>query len=148
MIGKISLINSLLCFLDDFYMPSRLDCETWEMINHEIYYCFWVRFESLATLPFFKDITKGMLINKKGETKQLIRRNKWVVQYSGVELQPYTRIYVQFSMFITRWGSLIYIILLYSYFFMGYHRKYQMLDMLWCKFAMHKGSWIMHKRRS
>ena len=64
------------------------------MNNYEIYYYFWIIFEGLTTLAFFVNITKGMLINKKGEAKQLIRRNKWVVQCSKVELQPYTRIYV------------------------------------------------------
>jgi len=37
-----------------------------------------MRFEGLATLPFFENITKGkgMLINKKGKVEQLIKRNK------------------------------------------------------------------------
>ena len=47
-----------------------------------------------AILLFFEDIAKRMLINNNEEVKQLIRRNKWVVQYSGIELQLYTRIYV------------------------------------------------------
>ena len=64
------------------------------MNNHAIYCYFWVRFEGLAALQFFEDITKGIPINKKGGAKQLIRKNKWIVQFSGVELKLYTRIYV------------------------------------------------------
>jgi len=48
------------------------------MNNHEIYCYFWIRFKGLATLPFFEDITKWILINKKGDAKQFIRRNKWI----------------------------------------------------------------------
>ena len=65
------------------------------MNNHEIYCYFWVRFEALATLSFFEDITKGdTKIDKKGKANQLIRRNRCVVQYSEAEFEPYIRIYV------------------------------------------------------
>jgi len=39
-----------------------------------------------------KILQKGMLIDKQGEANQLIRRNRQVVHYGGVELEPSTRI--------------------------------------------------------
>ena len=71
------------------------------MNKQEIYDCFWVRFESHATLLFLKTLQRGMLTDKKGEANQLFRRNRWVVQYSGAELEPYIGIYISFSMFYT-----------------------------------------------